>query len=549
MSTDADTRTSAEPGTGSAVHLTGAPGRGRTRPRRYLRPLPSHRRPGTHPAPGPATTGATDNRATDAPATDASGNTARPGATPGPPAPAPVTTRRRPLPAPLRRLGERVSLVRCALVGVDLAVLVLVSALVAEVTPATVATAALVVVVRAAAGLHRPRLRLSWFDDLPRELVAVAVALGLFPAVAMLTNATLGTSEDTPDAVAVVLAAAVGSVAARAVILLVIRTLRVRWGVGEPTLIVGTGVRAVELDETMRAHPEYGMRPIGHITYEDLDLVRVPERATLSARIRTAARAHGARAVVLACHGADDGGVLDAAIGARRDGLAVYLLPWLPELVHDRDGVERIRSIPLLRVPQDPMRRPSWRVKRFSDIVISAVALTVTAPLLAVVAAAVLIESGRPLIFRQERVGLDNRPFTVLKFRSMRPDDEAEQRTRWSIAGDPRVGPVGRLIRRTSLDELPQLWNILRGDMSLVGPRPERPSFVERFSAEHERYTARHRVPVGLTGLAQISGLRGDTSIADRVRHDNYYIANWSLWLDVQILVRTAREVLRGGQH
>jgi lipopolysaccharide/colanic/teichoic acid biosynthesis glycosyltransferase len=112
------------------------------------------------------------------------------------------------------------------------------------------------------------------------------------------------------------------------------------------------------------------------------------------------------------------------------------------------------------------------------------------------------------------------------------------------VAGDDRVGPVGRFLRRTSLDELPQLWNILRGDMTLVGPRPERPHFVHRFSAEYDRYAHRHRVQAGLTGLAQVSGLRGDTSIADRARFDNYYIEHWSLWLDIKIIVRTFSEVL-----
>ncbi len=148
------------------------------------------------------------------------------------------------------------------------------------------------------------------------------------------------------------------------------------------------------------------------------------------------------------------------------------------------------------------------------------------------------------MIFRQVRVGRDGRLFEVLKFRSMRPEAPGEADVRWSIAADERVGPVGRFIRRTSLDELPQLFNILRGDMTIVGPRPERPHFVEQFSGEWPHYTYRHRVPVGLTGLAQVSGLRGDTSIDERARYDNYYIENWSLWLDVKVILRTVRQVL-----
>jgi lipopolysaccharide/colanic/teichoic acid biosynthesis glycosyltransferase len=141
-------------------------------------------------------------------------------------------------------------------------------------------------------------------------------------------------------------------------------------------------------------------------------------------------------------------------------------------------------------------------------------------------------------------VGRHGQRFSLVKFRSMRPADQAESDTTWSIDDDQRVGPVGRVLRRTSLDELPQLWNVLRGDMTLVGPRPERPYFVDRFSTENPTYAGRHRVPTGLTGLAQVSGLRGDTSISDRTRYDNYYIENWSLWLDVKVLLRTVQEVV-----
>jgi len=148
------------------------------------------------------------------------------------------------------------------------------------------------------------------------------------------------------------------------------------------------------------------------------------------------------------------------------------------------------------------------------------------------------------VIFRQPRVGRHGVVFDCLKLRSLRPADELESATNWSVASDLRVSRVGRFLRRTSIDELPQLWNIIRGDMTLVGPRPERPHFVDKFSSEYDRYAHRHRVQAGLTGLAQVSGLRGDTSIADRARYDNYYIEHWSLWLDVKILIRTFAEVL-----
>jgi lipopolysaccharide/colanic/teichoic acid biosynthesis glycosyltransferase len=148
-------------------------------------------------------------------------------------------------------------------------------------------------------------------------------------------------------------------------------------------------------------------------------------------------------------------------------------------------------------------------------------------------------------LFRQTRIGLDGQPFTLFKFCSMRPDDTSEAATRWNIGTDERLDGWGRIIRRTSLDELPQLLNVARGDMSLVGPRPERPHFVDEFTRRFPIYPSRHRVPVGMTGWAQIHGLRGDTSIEDRARFDNFYIENWSMWGDIKIVLRTFGQVLR----
>jgi exopolysaccharide biosynthesis polyprenyl glycosylphosphotransferase len=196
-----------------------------------------------------------------------------------------------------------------------------------------------------------------------------------------------------------------------------------------------------------------------------------------------------------------------------------------------------------MRVRSPSLSGPKWFAKRVFDIVVSGIALIVLSPVMLLCAVAVRLSGGPGVFFRQERVGRQGELFWLLKFRSMRPATEAESQTQWSIAHDARVGLVGRVLRRTSLDELPQLWNILGGDMTLVGPRPERPHFVERFSAEHRIYAHRHRVPPGLTGLAQVSGLRGDTPISDRARHDNYYIEHWSLWLDIKVILRTMREV------
>jgi lipopolysaccharide/colanic/teichoic acid biosynthesis glycosyltransferase len=190
-------------------------------------------------------------------------------------------------------------------------------------------------------------------------------------------------------------------------------------------------------------------------------------------------------------------------------------------------------------------RRRGGLGKRALDVAVSGTLLLMVSPLLLVCAVALRLTGGPGVVFRQERIGQDGRPFTLLKFRTHRPVDEHEAATRWSVANEDRMPWFCRFLRRTSLDELLQLWNVLWGDMSLVGPRPERPYFVAKFSQAHPGYAARHRMRTGITGLSQIHGLRGDTSIEDRARFDNAYIDNWSLWQDVCILLRTAAALVR----
>ncbi|WP_411148461.1 sugar transferase [Streptomyces sp. A30] len=204
---------------------------------------------------------------------------------------------------------------------------------------------------------------------------------------------------------------------------------------------------------------------------------------------------------------------------------------------------ERIAGFSCRRL--DTGRRYDSPAKRVFDVLVSGVLLVLGAPVLLACAVALRVSEGPGVVFRQERVGKDGRPFTLLKFRTYRPADLHEAATRWSVAGERSMSPVCRFLRRSSLDELPQLWNVFRGDMSLVGPRPERPYFVVGFSQTHPGYTARHRMRTGITGLAQILGLRGDTSIEDRVRFDNAYIDDWSLWQDICILLRTAAALMR----
>jgi exopolysaccharide biosynthesis polyprenyl glycosylphosphotransferase len=221
----------------------------------------------------------------------------------------------------------------------------------------------------------------------------------------------------------------------------------------------------------------------------------------------------------------------------------ILFVPRLFEVHTVTKDTEVLWGMPVIRMRRAPFRTRAWTAKRISDVVLSSLLLLLLSPVLLMCTLGCLMEN-RCVLFRQTRVGLDGQPFTLLKFCSLRPADD-EATTKWNIGEDARLGLVGKVLRRTSLDELPQLWNVLRGDMSLVGPRPERPYFVSEFALQFPWYMARHRVPVGLTGWAQVHGLRGDTSISDRARFDNFYIENWSMWGDLKIMLRTAAQVLR----
>ena len=226
-------------------------------------------------------------------------------------------------------------------------------------------------------------------------------------------------------------------------------------------------------------------------------------------------------------------------------------MPRLYDSINERATLHYVGGLPLLTLrPTDP-RGWQFALKHASDRTVAALALIALSPLLAAIALAVRLSSPGPVLFRQRRVGRDGHVFDVLKFRTMRSDRNAatfvpaEGSAPGGVEGEDRRTRLGTLLRDSSLDELPQLFNVLRGDMSLVGPRPERPEFVERFAREVARYEDRHRVRSGITGWAQVNGLRGQTSIADRVEWDNYYIQNWSLRLDLRIVALTAVEILR----
>jgi Undecaprenyl-phosphate glucose phosphotransferase len=199
-------------------------------------------------------------------------------------------------------------------------------------------------------------------------------------------------------------------------------------------------------------------------------------------------------------------------------------------------GVEDFEGLAFIRLQASPVYGWDRVLKRGFDILVAGSLLFLISPLLAMIALLVKLTAGGPVLYRQERMGLDGRTFTMVKFRSMCADAEQETGPLWARKGDPRRTRLGAFLRATSLDELPQLWNVLRGDMSLVGPRPERPVFIEEFRRRIPRYMLRHKMKAGITGWAQVNGWRGNTSLEKRIEYDLYYIEHWSLWFDLKIL-------------
>jgi Undecaprenyl-phosphate glucose phosphotransferase len=223
-----------------------------------------------------------------------------------------------------------------------------------------------------------------------------------------------------------------------------------------------------------------------------------------------------------------------------REGTRVRIIPDFYGFATVNSRIDEMDGIPLINIRSIPLDDPLKRfVKRGLDIIFSLTAIIVTSPAMLAIAAGVKLSSPGPVLFRQERIGLNNRPFNMLKFRSMRMIDDVTAATRWTTADDPRKTSFGSFIRKTSLDELPQFFNVLLGEMSIVGPRPERPFFVNQFKKKVPKYMVKHQVKPGITGLAQVNGWRGDTSIEKRIECDIYYIENWNLFLDIKIMIRT----------
>jgi exopolysaccharide biosynthesis polyprenyl glycosylphosphotransferase len=330
------------------------------------------------------------------------------------------------------------------------------------------------------------------------------------------------------------------------------------YALATPTIIVGAGVVGEHLVKRLTSDRSYGLRPVGFLDSDPMPPAGYSSTATVPVlggpeHLAEAVRQTGARRVILAFSAEPDHVLVDKVRECEELGVELSLVPRMFEAINDRAILDHVGGLPLISLRPTNPRGWQFAIKHTLDRAFALVALGLLAPVMGLIALAVRLQSPGPVLFRQRRVGRDGRVFDVLKFRTMREADPMrdaefvppEGCAPGGIEGEDRRTPIGRWLRGTSLDEVPQLINVLRGEMSIVGPRPERPQYAAMFGAEVDRYDDRHRVKSGITGWAQVNGLRGQTSIADRVEWDNYYIRNWSLALDFKIMMLTVAEVVR----
>ena len=411
-------------------------------------------------------------------------------------------------------------------------------------------------------GLYRTRLRALVLDGVAPVVSAVSVAAMMVATLGLLING------HAPGLVRSWLFALLAVGAGRIVLSLTQRWARAKRLVGKPVLIMGAGVVGSQVARRLENHPEYGLAPIGFLDDDPRSIAEVggremPILGTVEDLDETVAQT-GVRNLIVAFSSVADARVSRLIQRCQELGIEVSVVPRMFDTINNRVGYDTVGGLPLMSFTTVNPKGMQFAVKHAFDRVFASVLLVVLSPMLLCTALAVRLSSPGPTFFRQRRVGRDGKEFDLYKFRSMRIDpsragqgDEDPTPLEFLLGGDTAPGgveghdrrtPIGRFLRRSSLDELPQLVNVLRGEMSLIGPRPERPEFVEMFiSQEINRYDDRHRVKSGITGWAQVHGLRGQTSLAERVEWDNYYIAHWSLGLDAKIFALTLLALLRNG--
>ncbi len=414
-------------------------------------------------------------------------------------------------------------------------------------------------------GIYRTRLRALVLDGLMPVISGVSVGAMAVAVLGMFLNGHVPSQSDWLRAwLFSLIAVSLGRVA----LFHLQRWARARRLVGKPVLIMGAGMVGAQVARRLENYPEYGLTPIGFLDEDPRSVAEVggrdvPILGTVE-DLETTVERTGVRHLIVAFSSVTDARVSRLIQHCHELGVEVSVVPRMFDTINDRVGYDTVGGLPLMTFHTVDPEGVQFAVKHALDRALAFVLLVALAPLLALIALAVRLSSPGPVFFRQQRVGRDGRIFDFYKFRSMRMqqgEDRGEEPEACSLdfllAGDIAPGGVegadrrtrvGRFLRSTSLDELPQLFNVLRGDMSLVGPRPERPEFVELFRQDIVRYGDRHRVKSGITGWAQVHGLRGQTSLAERVEWDNYYIANWSLGLDLKILALTVLALFRNAE-
>jgi exopolysaccharide biosynthesis polyprenyl glycosylphosphotransferase len=409
-------------------------------------------------------------------------------------------------------------------------------------------------------GLYRTKMRTQILDGIVPVISGVSVAAMGVAVLGILFNRELPEQGQWIHAWFYSL---VGVGLGRTLLALAQRHARAQRLIGKPVLIMGAGVVGAQVARRLENHPEYGLAPVGFLDEDPRSVAEVggrevPVLGTID-DLEDAVDRTGVRNLIVAFSSVADARVSRLIPRCQELGVDVSVVPRMFDLINDRVGYDTVGGLPLLSFTAIDPRGMQFAIKHALDRVLAALLLIVFSPVLVLTALAVKLSSPGPAFFKQRRVGRDGRVFDFYKFRSMREVPRSEDGVEASaldflLAGDVAPGgvegadrrtAVGRFMRSTSLDEMPQLFNVLRGDMSLVGPRPERPEFVELFRNDIIRYGDRHRVKSGITGWAQVHGLRGQTSLAERVEWDNYYIAHWSIGLDMKILALTLVALFR----
>ena len=381
----------------------------------------------------------------------------------------------------------------------------------------------------------------------------MSVAIGCFVATVVLSGVLLWIRPEgeifySRATLAIFFVCAIGFViAGRALVRAAVEWRHRRGKDLDRVLIAGNGDLAREVVHRMKPHlDELGFRIVGYLRNgEDSTITGYDCLGTIE-EAEEVVRKHEITHVFVALPHASSDAMMRLLDRLVRSVVSIHVVPDLLQFMVLRSRVEDIDGLPTINLSETPLEGWSRFVKRGFDLLVAGAAFLVFSPVMLLIAIAIWLEDRGPIFYRQIRMGLDGKPFEIVKFRSMRVGAENETGAVWAEKDDPRRTRVGRLIRPWSLDELPQLWNVLNGDMSVVGPRPERPQFVEQFRAEFPHYMLRHKVRAGMTGWAQVHGWRGNTSIRMRIEHDLYYIENWSLMLDFKILFLT---VIHGLKH